>query len=227
MVFKGFRLKLVGLALNSQRPTSQCDLFSDIDLGGSGCYIPVEPLYLAPAGQLDGEFYDKYHKTRDDELSGVQEALGVDGKLSAIEYIRVAQASEKGLLLAHQELKNGARRYNWVPWIFPTTAGAISTDKSSRYRLSGLDEALLVLRDSELGPGYINSVAIAWDRIVNSFIPADVLMGSESDAEELRSSLELFLEAWHVSGEQVELDIQFPDFCKHASQLLDFINPSL
>ena len=226
LLFKRFKLKLVAVAMNSQMETSCDEFLSEADLGGKGCYIPVEPLYVAPVDQDDQDESDE-DDVMDGERSGPGKAVRFDESLSTIEQIRGAQASEVGLHLAHDELRSGRKNGDWVRWIFPSLAGAVTSGERGRYRLTSPGDAAQILRDPELGLGYVESVGLAWKQIVESGLNPAELMGSDADADELRSSLEVFLEACEMlDADEKELP-RIQEFTRRARQLLEYINPML
>jgi len=226
LLFKRFKLKLVAVAMNSQMETS-CDKFlSGADLGGKGCYIPVEPLYVAPVDQDDQDESDE-DDLMDGERSGPDKSVRFDESLSIIEQIRKAQASEVGLQLAHDELRSGRKNGDWVRWIFPSLAGAVTSGERGRYRFTSPGDAAQILRDPELGPGYVESVGLAWKQVVESGLNPAELMGSDADADELRSSLEVFLEAREMLDADEKESPGIQEFTRRARQLLEYINPTL
>jgi uncharacterized protein (DUF1810 family) len=227
LVFKKFKLKLVAIALNSQLPTSCDEYLSEQDLGGKGCFIPVEPLYVAPIDQEDRDEYADEEGDEDEEAADSGKAVRFDESLSTIEQIRKAQASEIGLQLAHAELAAGRKQGGWERWVFPSLAGAVESGVRGRYRLTSPGDAAQILRDPELGASYLRSVALAWTQIVNSGLSASELMGSDAGSDELRSSLELFLEAWETLDPEEKALPEMNEFSSHAQQLLDYINPFL
>lgn len=226
MVFKGFKLKLLGVALNAQLPTSTDEYLSTVDLGGDGCFIPVEPLYVAPVGQ-DHDELDRDEDLEGGEASESEKRERFDESLPTIEQIRKAQASAVGLRLAHDELKSGRKKGDWVRWIFPSLAGAVVSGERGRYRLTSPWDAVQILRDPELGPGYLESVGLAWTQIVESGLNPSELMGSDADSDELRSSLEVFLEACDMLDAEEKESPGIQEFVKRARQLLEYINPML
>jgi uncharacterized protein (DUF1810 family) len=226
LLFKRFKLKLVAVAMNSQMETSCDEFLSEADLGGKGCYIPVEPLYVAPVDQDDQDESDE-DDVMDGELSGQDKAVGFDESLPIIEQIRMAQASEVGLRLAHDELNSGRKNSDWVRWIFPSLAGAVTSGERGRYRLTSPGDAAQILRDPELGLGYVKSVGLAWKQIVESGLTPAELMGSDADADELRSSLEVFLEACEMLDADEKESPRIQEFTRCARQLLEYINPML
>ena len=226
LLFKRFKLKLVAVAMNSQMETSCDEFLSEADLGGKGCYIPVEPLYVAPVDQDDQDESDE-DDVMDGELSGQDKAARFDESLPIIEQIRMAQASEVGLQLAHDELNSGRKNSDWVRWIFPSLAGAVTSGDRARYRLTSPGDAAQILRDPELGLGYVESVRLAWKQIVESGLTPAELMGSDADADELRSSLEVFLEACEMLDADEKESPGIQEFTRRARQLLEYINPML
>lgn len=226
LLFKRFKLKLVAVAMNSQMETSCDEFLSEADLGGKGCYIPVEPLYVAPVDQ-DDQYESDEDDVMDGELSGQDKAVRFDESLPIIEQIRMAQASEVGLKLAHDELKSGRKNSDWVRWIFPSLAGAVTSGERGMYRLTSPGGAAQILRDPELGLGYVESVGLAWKQIVESGLTPAELMGSDADADELRSSLEVFLEACEMLDADEKESPRIQEFSQRARQLLEYINPML
>jgi uncharacterized protein (DUF1810 family) len=226
LLFKRFKLKLVAVAMNSQMETSCDEFLSEADLGGKGCYIPIEPLYVAPVDQDDQDESDE-DDVMDGERSGQDKAIRFDESLPIIEQIRMAQASEVGLHLAHDELKSRRKNGDWVRWIFPSLAGVVTSGERGRYRLTSPGDAAQILRDPELGLGYVESVGLAWKQIVESGLNPAELMGSDADADELRSSLEVFLEACEMLDADEKESPRIQKFTRRARQLLEYINPML
>ena len=227
LLFKRYKLKLVAVALSSQLPTSCDEHLSAVDRGGMGCFILANPLYIAPVDQKGGDEYDDEEGTEDEESANSDKAILFDKSLPTIEQIRKAQASAAGLSFAHDELKSGSKKGDWVRWIFPSLAGAVVSGERGRYRLTSPGDAVQILRDPELGPGYVESVGLAWKQIVESGLTPAELMGSDADSDELRSSLEVFLEACEMlDAEEKELP-GIMGFIKRARQLLEYINPML
>jgi len=226
MVFKGLKLKLLGVVLNSQLPTSRDEYLSTADMGGNGCFIPVEPLYVAPLSQ-DNDELDHVAGLEDGAASESEKPERFDESLPIIEQIRKAQASAVGLRLAHEELKSGRKKGDWVRWIFPSLVGTVDSGERGRYRLASPGDAAQMLRDPELRQGYVESVRLAWMQIVGAGLVPSKLMGSVADAAELRSSLEVFLEACEMLvADEKELP-GIREFSRHARQLLDYIDPTL
>ena len=227
LLFKRYKLKLVAIALNSQLPTSCDEYLSTKDRSGKGCFISVVPLYVAPVDQEDRDGYEDVEGAEDQEYADLGKAVRFDESLSTIEQIRKAQASAVGLSLAHDELKSGRKKGDWVRWIFPSLAGSVVSGERGRYRLTSPGDAAQILRDPELGPGYVESVGLAWIQIVESGLTPAELMGSDADSDELRSSLEVFLEACEMlDADEKELP-GIQEFSQRARQLLEYINPTL
>lgn len=226
-LFKRYKLKLVGVTMNSQLPTSCDEYLSAADLGGKGCFISIEPLYVAPVDQEDHDEYDQDEDLEDGEASDSHKAVRFDESLTVIEQIRSAQSSRLGFNLAHDELSAGRKNGEWIRWIFPSLSGAVVSGERGRYRLTGPADAVQLLRDAELGVNYLKSVSLVWAQIVVSGLAPSELMGSDADSDELRSSLELFLESWEMlNAEEKELP-EMQEFSLRARQLLEFINPLL
>ena len=227
LLFKRYKLKLVAIALKSQLPNSCDEYLSAEDLGGKGCFISVEPLYVAPVDQEDRDAYEDEEGAEDEEADESGKAIRFDESLSTIEQIRRAQSSKVGIQLAHDELRQGMKKGDWVRWIFPSLAGAVVSGERGRYRLTSPGDAAQILRDPELRPGYVESVGLAWKQIVESGLTPAELMGSDADSDELRSSLEVFLEACEMlDADEKELP-GIQEFSRRARQLLEYINPML
>lgn len=228
MVFRRSKLKLVAVVLKSIRCASTTyHYLARFGLRRSGCCLEIRPLYLRPHCAEDEEAYDQ------DSLEIVRPSanglptFASNDNVSSLEQIRKAQAGAMGLSLAHAELKSGRRKADWVRWIFPSLAGTVVSGERGRYRLASLDDAVNILRDPELGPGYLESVGLAWMQIVVSGLNPAELMGSDADSDELRCSLELFLEASDMlDAEEKELP-GIQEFVQRARQLLEYINPTL
>jgi uncharacterized protein (DUF1810 family) len=214
LIFRRYRLKLVGVALSSQMPTS-CDKYlSTKDSGGKGCFILVKPLFVAPVDQVDNDDHEQ-DESEDDGSEHKRKVLS----LPVIEQIRLAQVD---LGIAHEELSAGRKKGNWGWWVFPCCA-IVYGDRG----IKGIEDAMLVLRDAELGRNYRESVKLAWSQIVEAGQAPSELMGSDTHADELRSSLELFLEAWkELDNREKELP-EMREFILHVRNLLDFIDPKI
>ena len=227
LVFKRSKLKLVGVAMNKQRPTSCDEYLSVADLRGNGCFIKVEPLYIAQVGLEDDDEFDPDHDHGDGDGADFQKTGKFDESISVIEQIRAAQSSPIGLSLAHNEISVGRKNSGWTRWVFPTLRGAVVVGERAKYRLTGLDEAVQFLRDPELGPNYLKSVGLVWSQIAISGLSAFQLMGSDADSDELRASLELFLEAWAELDAEQKVLPEMQEFSLRVRQLLEYINPLL
>lgn len=228
MVFRRSKLKLVAVVLKSIRCASTTyHYLARFGLRRSGCCLEIRPLYLRPHCAEDEEVYDQ------DSLEIVRPSanglllLAAADNLTSLEQIRKAQASAVGLSLAHDELKSGRKKGDWVRWIFPSLAGAVVSGERGRYRLTSLGDAAQILRDPELGPGYVESVGLAWKQIVESGLTPTELMGSDADSDELRSSLEVFLEACEMLDADEKKLPGIQEFIHRARQLLEYINPML
>ena len=192
-----------------------------------GCFILVNPLYIAAVDQKGGDEYEDEEGTGDEESADSGKAIRFDKSLPTIEQIRKAQASALGLSFAHDELRSGRKKGDWVRWIYPSLAGAVVSGQRGRYRLASLEDAVNILRDPELGHGYLESVGLAWKQIVESGLSPAELMGSDADSEELRSSLEVFLEAADMLDAEERGLPGIQEFSRRARQLLEYINPML
>jgi uncharacterized protein (DUF1810 family) len=228
MVFSSSKLKLVAVVLESIRSASTTySYLARFGLRRSGCCMEVHSIYLAPHCAEDQEAYDQdsYEIVKPSEK--VLPAFASVVQVSPLEQIRLAHFSDGGISLAHDELRQGIRVGEWTRWVFPSLTGAISSAGRNMFRLSRVSEALQLLRDPMLGANYLHSVELAWTKIAKEWIEPSVLMGSAADADELRSSVELFTDAWQLLDEEEKTRAPFESFRLHASDLLDVINPTL
>jgi hypothetical protein len=74
---------------------------------------------------------------------------------------------------------------------------------------------------------FFESVRLAWNQIVILQNPAPNLMGTTKDADELRSSIELFLEARAGLNDAEKNTAGMRQFSDRAKELLDKIDPTL
>lgn len=228
MVFRRSKLKLVAVVLKSIRCASTTyHYLARFGLRRSGCCMEIHPLYLSPHCAEDEEAYDLDSlEIVKPTAKGLQSFASSDN-LSPLEQVRLAHGSGGGISLAHQELRRGFRVGEWTRWVFPSLTGTISSAGRNLFRLSGVTDALQLLRDPVLGASYLQSVELAWTKIAIERIDPCVLMGSDADADELRSSLEFFMEAWHLLNSEEKSSVPFESFRLQAGYLLDVINPTL
>ncbi|KYH44027.1 DUF1810 domain-containing protein [Branchiibius sp. NY16-3462-2] len=92
---------------------------------------------------------------------------------------------------ALQELGRGQKRSHWIWWVFPQIAGLGMSPTSTRYAVSGLDEARAYLAHPVLGPRLREA---AQALLAAPGRDAEHILGG-IDAVKVRSSMTLFAAA--------------------------------
>ena len=102
-----------------------------------------------------------------------------------------AQGGHPGLDEAMRELRAGAKQSHWIWYVFPQLRGLGSSPMAVRYGLEGVAEAEAYLGHPRLKLGLVLATELVAEQI-RAGIPLDVLMGGETDARKLVSSMTLF-----------------------------------
>ena len=114
--------------------------------------------------------------------------------MSRLERFKSAQAAaDSGFESALGEIRSGTKRGHWIWYVFPQLAGLGVSPTSQHFGIAGEAEAVEFLRDPDLRSRFLTIATAVADRL-NARQPASlrVLMGSDTDARKLVSSLTLF-----------------------------------
>jgi len=110
----------------------------------------------------------------------------------SLERFRQAQASQwAGYATAHAEMQAGRKSSHWIWYIFPQIDGLGRSSTAREYALRDLNETCEYLRDPLLRSHY-EEVTNAVAEHIERGAPIEQLMGGETDAYKLVSSLTLF-----------------------------------
>ncbi len=105
---------------------------------------------------------------------------------------RDAQASRRdGFESALEEMRVGRKRGHWIWYVFPQLRGLGTSDAARTYAIDGQLEATAYLRDPDLRARYLAVSQAVADQL-RAGRPLVALMGSDTDARKLVSSLTLF-----------------------------------
>ncbi len=99
---------------------------------------------------------------------------------------------------ALDELREGAKRSHWIWFVFPQLEGLGGSDLARRFALEGVDEAQDYLDDELLRARLAEACGVVQEQVVDPGARLLTLMGSQTDALKLVSSLTLFA---HAAGE--------------------------
>jgi uncharacterized protein (DUF1810 family) len=114
------------------------------------------------------------------------------------------------------EIRAGGKRSHWIWYIFPQIKGLGHSSTAQAYALRDLGEACAYLRDPILRTRYEEIVATVSEQL-NRGVCMEDLMGSQTDALKLVSSLTLF----HAAAEQLAReDPTFASLAQRLSALL-------
>ena len=131
----------------------------------------------------------------------------------SLERFHEAQASAwAGYDTALAEIRAGGKRSHWIWYIFPQIEGLGRSSTARAYAIEDLAEACAYLRDPILRARYEEIVAAVSEQLVRG-IRVEDLMGGQSDALKLVSSLTLF----RAAAEQ--LAREEPTFASLAERL--------
>jgi uncharacterized protein (DUF1810 family) len=135
----------------------------------------------------------------------------------SLERFHEAQAKRSGGYdTALAEIRAGGKRSHWIWYIFPQIEGLGRSSTARAYAIRDLGEACAYLRDPILRARYEEIVAAVSGQLARG-IRVEDLMGSQTDALKLVSSLTLF----HAAAEQLEReDPVFASLAKRLAVLL-------
>jgi len=114
-----------------------------------------------------------------------------------LERFRKAQHGHPSLEEALSELRAGAKVSHWIWYVFPQLAGLGSSPMAVRFGLKGVEEAAAYLEDDELCAGLAAAADAASGQLAAG-VPLLTLMGGETDARKLVSSMTLFTPLAHA-----------------------------
>ena len=110
----------------------------------------------------------------------------------SLERFHEAQASRcSGYDTALAEIRAGGKRSHWIWYIFPQIDGLGRSSTARAYAIRDLGEACAYLRDPILRARYEEIIATVSEQL-NRGVCMEDLMGSQTDALKLVSSLTLF-----------------------------------
>ena len=135
----------------------------------------------------------------------------------SLERFHEAQANRwAGYETALAEIRTGGKRSHWIWYIFPQIEGLGRSSTARAYAMQDLSEACAYLRDPILRARYEEIVSAVAEQLARG-IRVEDLMGSQTDALKLVSSLTLF----HAAAEQLEReDPVFASLAKRLAVLL-------
>jgi uncharacterized protein (DUF1810 family) len=90
------------------------------------------------------------------------------------------------------EIKSGGKRGHWIWYVFPQIAGLGSSSASRFFAIEDEEEAAAYLRDAELRSRLLTITTAVADQLKAGGKEVRALMGSDTDARKLVSSLTLF-----------------------------------
>jgi len=136
----------------------------------------------------------------------------------SLERFHEAQAKRLGGYdTALAEIRAAGKRSHWIWYIFPQIEGLGHSSTARAYALRDLGEACAYLRDPILRARYEEIMATVSEQL-NRGVCMEDLMGSQTDALKLVSSLTLFRAAAEQLARQ---DPTFPSLAQRLSALLE------
>jgi uncharacterized protein (DUF1810 family) len=124
-----------------------------------------------------------------------------------------------GYATALEEIRRGRKRSHWIWYVFPQLDGLGSSSTARQYAIRDLDEAGEYLRDPVLRNRYEEITAAVKKRLAARSTVED-LMGGDTDALKLASSLTLFREAAR-RGARLESDSDCTRLAQLCEQVLE------
>jgi uncharacterized protein (DUF1810 family) len=111
-----------------------------------------------------------------------------------LERFRTAQdAANAGFETALAEIRAGGKRSHWIWYIFPQLAGLGMSNASQFFAIADRQEAIAYLRDEQLRTRLLTITRAVAEQLRARVGPSvEMLMGSDTDARKLVSSLTLF-----------------------------------
>ena len=102
-------------------------------------------------------------------------------------------AEHAGFASALREIRAGGKRGHWIWYIFPQLSGLGTSDTSRFFAIDGEQEAAAFLRDPELRSRLLSIAGAVAQQLSTGRAPSlCALMGSDTDARKVVSSLTLF-----------------------------------
>lgn len=112
---------------------------------------------------------------------------------SRLDRFKSAQDSpHSGFAAALDEIESGAKTSHWIWYIFPQLSGLGSSRTSQSFAIDDEDEAAAFLRDPLLRQRLLTITAAVAKQLARPGTSLTALMGSDTDARKLVSSLTLF-----------------------------------
>jgi len=112
--------------------------------------------------------------------------------VSRLDRFRHAQDSlHAGFATALAEVRAGEKRGHWIWYVFPQIGGLGTSAAAQAYAIDGTQEAVEYLRDPELSSRLLTAADAVGEQL-RAGKPLRELMGSDTDAKKLVSSMTLF-----------------------------------
>jgi uncharacterized protein (DUF1810 family) len=138
-----------------------------------------------------------------------------------LDRFREAQNSpHSGFDSALHEIRAGGKRGHWIWYLFPQISGLGTSEMSQTFAISGEDEAVAFLRDSELRSRLITITEAVAEHLRGGATSLRTLMGSDIDARKVVSSLTLFRQVARGLGEAEDGDA-YNAMAAVAAEVLD------
>jgi uncharacterized protein (DUF1810 family) len=114
--------------------------------------------------------------------------------MARLERFKLAQdSSHAGFESALNEIQAGGKRGHWIWYVFPQLAGLGTSGLSHTFAIDGKAEAVEFLRDPQLRSRLLTiATAVATQLRTRRATSLRALMGSDTDARKIVSSLTLF-----------------------------------
>jgi uncharacterized protein (DUF1810 family) len=111
-----------------------------------------------------------------------------------LERFKLAQdSSHAGFASALEEIQTGGKRGHWIWYMFPQLSGLGASGFSHSFAIDGKDEAVEFLHDPQLRSRLVTiTAAVATQLRTRKTTSLRALMGSDTDARKIVSSLTLF-----------------------------------
>jgi uncharacterized protein (DUF1810 family) len=135
--------------------------------------------------------------------------------MSLERFHRAQKNSWSGYSGALAEIRRGRKSSHWIWYIFPQIDGLGRSSTAREYALRDLEEACDYLRDPQLRQRYEEISEAAAEQLARG-VPVETLMGGETDALKLASSLTLF----RAAARLLEKDGPFGPLEKRCASML-------
>jgi uncharacterized protein (DUF1810 family) len=114
--------------------------------------------------------------------------------MSGLDRFKSAQdSSDAGFTSALDEIRTGGKRGHWIWYVFPQLSGLGSSSLAQSFAIDGEEEATAFLHDEELRSRLLTiATAVAEHVKGRKTTSLRILMGSDTDARKVVSSLTLF-----------------------------------